>query len=199
MTKLLLSAIFSGLIILGTIATFLRFLRGDKHMFRFFTILSNCFSALVSVPVLIVDVLVLSGQLEAWPERLIWLRFVSAVAVMVTMLTVVFFLAPLMGKELLYKNDNLYMHVIGPLLAAVAFIAFEPGTLGLARSLIGMQPVLLYGLIYLCKAVFIGEERGGWPDFYGFNKGGRWPISFAAMMIASAALSLLMAWAHNLL
>ena len=50
-----------------------------------------------------------------------------------------------------------------------------------------MLPVLLYGLLYLRRVVF--QQR--WEDFYGFNRGGKWPLSFAAMLLGAVLLCLL--------
>ena len=51
-------------------------------------------------------------------------------------------------------------------------------------ALWGMLPVLLYGPWYLYKIRFAPEGKR-WDDFYGFNKGGKWPISFAMMAIGT--------------
>ena len=56
------------------------------------------------------------------------------------------------------------------------------------HSLVGLIPVLLYGLLYLNKVVF----RKQWDDFYGFNRDGKWRLSFAAMVGATALLCLLL-------
>ena len=46
-----------------------------------------------------------------------------------------------------------------------------------------------YGVVYMTQVVF----RHKWEDYYGFNRGGKWPVSFAVMLIATALLSLLLA------
>ena len=45
-----------------------------------------------------------------------------------------------------------------------------------------MLPVVLYGPLYLYKIVYAPPQER-WDDFYGFNKGGKWPIAFAAMLL----------------
>ena len=69
--------------------------------------------------------------------------------------------------------------------------------IGFPLLLIGVLPVAAYGTFYLYKAVTIGEENGGWPDFYGFNKGGKWKVSFVMMMLAAVAISAGLALIHN--
>ena len=151
---------------------------------RFYTLLSNLFCALASLAL----ALALSGgEVPRW----VWLwKYVGAAAVTVTLLTVLFFLAPAAGFKAMFSGRDLYLHLIGPLLAIVSFCfceRFYP--LSLPLSLTGLLPVILYGLVYLYKVVLCPEAKR-WEDFYGYNKTGKWPISFAAMMIGGALVCL---------
>ena len=38
--------------------------------------------------------------------------------------------------------------------------------------------------------IIVGQENGGWADFYGFNMGGKWYISMAAMLAAAYLIGL---------
>ena len=92
------------------------------------------------------------------------------------------FLGPVAGYGKMLKNDGIYMHLIGPVLAILAFCFFErTGDITIGQSLLGLLPTFLYGVFYLYQAVFRGEEKGGWEDFYGFNAGGKWPLSMVLM------------------
>ena len=51
-------------------------------------------------------------------------------------------------------------------------------------ALLGLLPVMVYGPWYLYKIQFAPENKR-WDDFYGFNKGGKWPISFAMMLVGT--------------
>ena len=102
------------------------------------------------------------------------------------MLTVLFFLGPSIGYKPLLSGKDFYLHLLGPLLAIVGFCFFERFyPLALPLALTGLLPVILYGLVYLYKVVLCPEEKR-WEDFYGYNKTGKWPLSFAAMMIGGA-------------
>ena len=59
------------------------------------------------------------------------------------------------------------------------------------------MPVLLYGAVYLYKVVFTPEERR-WEDFYGFNKGGKWPAAFITMMAGAFAVCMELMALQNL-
>ena len=57
--------------------------------------------------------------------------------------------------------------------------------------LLGTLPVLLYGIYYLYRVVYAPQEKR-WEDFYTFNRGGKWPIAFAAMVIAAFVISVVL-------
>ena len=147
---------------------------------RYFTILSNLFCALAA---LAMAVSLLAGGAPRW----IWLcKYIGTAAVTVTLLTVLFFLGPAMGYKTLLSGRDLYLHLIGPLLAIVSFCFFERlYPLSFPLALTGLAPVFLYGTLYLYKVVLCPEEKR-WEDFYGYNKSGKWQISYAAMAAGGA-------------
>ena len=55
----------------------------------------------------------------------------------------------------------------------------------------------MYAVIYVTMVIFIGENNGGWYDFYGFNIGGFWYISCVAVILASLGLAALLRLIHN--
>lgn len=171
-------------------------------IFRFFTYQSNILSAAVSLVFLIYRVIMLvNGRVNPEiPEALIILRLISTAAVEVTLLTVIFFLAPSMGWVLMYKADCLYMHTLGPVFALLSLILFDRDIyIGFPLMLTGMISVVLYSFLYLYKVVRLGEENGGWPDFYGFNRNGMWPVSIIAMYAAAFLISAGISALHNLM
>ena len=172
----------------------------QRKIFRFFTYLSNIFSGLTSLLTLVMELIGWGSGSFVFPTWLMLLRLLSTASVTVTFLTVLFFLAPHAGWQLLYKDDNLYMHVAGPLIAVASFVFLERGTaIPAGLTWLGGLTVILYAALYLKKVVFLGEERGGWPDFYYFNQGGRWKLSCTIMILAGLAISLVLAGGHNLI
>ena len=142
------------------------------QVFRFFTQQSNVLCALGAL------------SLCLFPEaRWAWLlKYVGTAAVTVTMMTVFFFLGPSMGGYgPLLKGSDFFMHLVTPILAIVSFCAFERRGMSFATAMLGMLPVALYGVLYLYKIIYARADRR-WEDFYGFNRGGKWPVAFAAMM-----------------
>ena len=152
-------------------------LKSGLPFFRYFTVLSNTFCGLAALLMVLFPA---SG--------LIWLlKYVGTLALTVTMLTVFLFLgrfvAPL--AELL-KDEQLYMHLITPVLAIVSFLLFERRGLSFLQSLTGLLAVLIYGSVYCYEVVYLKK----WEDFYGFNQGGKWYISLPIMLAATFILCL---------
>ena len=152
-----------------------------KFALRFFTTLSNI---LCAAACLLMALAINAGGIPEW----IWmLKYIGTAAVTVTMLTVLFFLAPSFGKgalKVLLSGTDLFMHLITPLLALVSFCVFEKRGMTFCQSLWGMLPVVLYGPVYLYKILFEQKEKR-WDDFYGFNKQGKWPVAFTGMVLGT--------------
>ena len=150
---------------------------------RYFTVLSNLLCAAAA---LAVAGMRLRGAVSA---GILLFKFVGTVAVMVTLLTVVLFLWKLYGYKNLLSGPDFWLHLICPLLALLSWLLWDRTPLTPGQALFGVLPVLLYGCMYLYKVVV----RKTWEDFYGFNRDGKWPVSFAVMLVGTALLSLLLA------
>ena len=158
--------------------------RGLKA-FRYFTVLSNAYCAISALVLLISE---MSGSVS--PAALLF-KYLGTVSVTVTFLTVMLFLGPTQGYKKMLGGQDIYMHLIGPLLAIISFCFLEKREMTLATAMIGVIPVLIYGLVYLYKVIYVPEDKR-WDDFYGFNRGGRWPVAFAAMIGGAAAACVLL-------
>ena len=165
-----------------------------KFALRFFTTLSNI---LCAAACLLTALAMNAGGVPEW----IWtLKYIGTAAVTVTMLTVLLFLAPSFGKgalKVLLSGTDLFMHLITPLLALVSFCVFERQRMTFYESLWGLLPVLLYGPLYLYKILFAPPEKR-WDDFYGFNKQGKWPVAFAAMVAGTFAICMALMAVQNI-
>ena len=159
-----------------------------RYAFRFFTVQSNVFCAVAALCMALFP-----DSCWAWT-----LKYIGTAAVTVTMLTVFFFLAPTMGglKPLLMGND-LFMHLITPLMAILSFCLLEKKGMAFSTALLGMLPLVLYGGWYLYKILYAPANKR-WEDFYGFNRGGKWPIAMAAMMVGGFAICMMLMGLQNL-
>ena len=155
-------------------------------LFRYFTVLSNLFCAVAAACV------ALAWTRGALPMWVVILKYVATVAVMVTLVTVFVFLAPVSGEwKKLLSGADLFWHLLCPLIAAVSFCAFEHPRFGFGWVFLGVLPVLLYGAFYLSRVLLLPEGKR-MEDFYGFNKTGKWYLSVIFMLLGAFALSVLL-------
>ena len=115
------------------------------------------------------------------------LKYLGTVSVTVTLLTVLFFLGPTQGFKIMLSGSNLYLHLIGPVLAILSYAFLEKKPITIGTAMIGLLPMIVYGVVYLYKVIIAAEDKR-WEDFYGFNKGGKWPVMFAAMIAGTAVV-----------
>ena len=132
------------------------------------------------------------------PDWVVVLMHIAVTAVSLTFLVSLFILAPVKGFALIFSGSRFFLHGVCPVLCIVAFCCFiNSHLIRLRESLLALVPVLIYAVVYLVMVVFIGEDRGGWNDFYGFTT--RVPIwlSFLVILPLTAAIILLLRLAHN--
>ena len=161
---------------------------GARKAFRFFTVQSNVFCACSALCMMLFP-----SAGWAWT-----LKYIGTAAVTVTMLTVFLFLAPSIGSlGPLLKGNDVFMHLLTPIMAIVSFGFFEKRGMGFSTALLGMLPVVLYGCWYLYKILYAPAEKR-WEDFYGYNKNGKWPVAFTGMMIGGFIVCMLLMGLQNL-
>ncbi len=167
----------------------------------FFTNLSNIFIAITSAVTIAFNFKNAARDSFDFPFVFKNIKYTSTVAITLTCVTVVFFLAPyaaLIGHSYfdLFRRNNIYTHLLVPILAIINFLVVESNDdLGFKSVFYGVIPTVIYSVVYLVMVVFIGEANGGWVDFYGFTFGGRlWtvPLSFTGMYAATFVISWLL-------
>ena len=103
------------------------------------------------------------------PRWIVDLVYMGVTAVALTFLISLCVLAPVKGFVLIFTGSRFFLHAVCPLLAIVAFCFFmSDKRLTLRDSLLALIPVLIYTVVYYVMVVVVGEEQGGWNDFYGF-------------------------------
>ncbi len=164
-----------------------------RFAFRFFTCQSN---VLCAAAALLTALCRLAGKLPHW----VWmLKYMGTAAVTVTMLTVFLFLAPSVGKDwvkVLLTKQDLFMHLLTPLMALVSFCVFEKRGMSFTRAMYGMVPVLLYGFLYLYRIRYAPEEKR-WEDFYGFSRGGKLALNLAGMVTGTFLVCMILTVVQN--
>lgn len=176
---------------------------GEYHIppyFRFylFTTDSNILCMLTSVIIGWFEIRYLRTG-KPIPKAAVILKLVGTTAVALTFTVVVFFLGPTMGfVTMVFGGTSLYMHFLGPLIAFLSFCFLENVHRIEKKYLIpAALPTVIYGIVYVTMVIIIGEENGGWIDFYGFNTGGFWYISCIVIILATLGLAAVLRLVHN--
>ena len=137
--------------------------------FCMFTVLSNI---LVAVGMSLVIPYTIDGLRKHYfhlPNWLIAFLLAGATAVTLTFLVSLFILAPFKGFVLIFSGSRFFLHGVGPILSLVAFSFFiSDHYVSYPECMLSLIPVFIYAGVYYILAVLIGEENGGWNDFYGF-------------------------------
>ncbi len=140
----------------------------------------------------------LTGHVSALPRFLLLFGYMASVSVFVTFMTVMVFLAPITSYAQMLSGPDLYMHLVNPLLAVISYAFLLPGeALPFATTFFSLVPTVLYGILYIYKVLIKGEEKGGWSDFYTFNRNGAWPLSLILMLTGTYVLGLLLYFARS--
>ena len=89
--------------------------------FRFYTVDSNIFVGVASLILVIYESLLLEGKIKEIPKYVYVIKYIGTVAVTLTFLVTLLYLAPMFGDKfiLLYLNSNLLFHLIVPLLSLI--------------------------------------------------------------------------------
>ena len=166
---------------------------------KYFTVLSNLFSALASALLLLVCG-VLGAPLPLW---LAVIKYQAAAATMLTFVTVIVLLTPMYGWKSMYMGGNLWMHLVLPLLAALDCVAYvRVGSLPFWATLCAMLPTAAYGVGYVDALRRHGaEDHGKVYDFYGFLRWGEDKIGyvFACMLLVTWVIALALRLVSKLL
>lgn len=179
---------YSGPDILGSVGA---------QCFKYFTTDSNVLALLSSLLYLVFRFTKKKDPEARIPQWLTVFKFVSTVAVSITLLTVVFFLAPMGAMRgngwttvmRFFTGNVLVLHLTTPVLAIISTLFLEKETITRAQALLGVLPSTVYGAVYLLMVVVLKR----WNDWYGFTFGGRLylvPVVAVVMLLFAAVLSL---------
>lgn len=180
--------------------------QGTENL-RFYTVDSNILMGLCALVILIFLLRKQFGKEpdydSAFPGWLHVLTMGSAVSVAVTFVTVAGFLAPgqaIAGRGYfsLFIGNNLFFHLINPLLGCIDFLFFIPKRrYSIGKCCLGMIPTGIYAAVYVLCVVVLQV----WPDFYNFTFGGHVeyaPVVVAGFLVLSFVLSVVLTRLHRI-
>ena len=143
------------------------------EMFKFYTVDSTILLGIISLIISIYEIKLLKNKINEIPKTVYILKFIATSGITLTMLVTLLFLVPQYGIYAMYSNNNLFLHLIVPLLALISYIFFEKYDNKYSYSILGIIPMFIYSIYYMSQ-VLIHINDGGLTikyDFYGFLQG----------------------------
>ena len=205
--KLTFDAVIHGVILLSTILAVAQYFGGNVDVlgssgttcFKYFTTDSNVLMAVASAFMLFFDIRKYRDPQKNIPRWAEVFRFAGTVAVSLTFVVVVIFLAPralVTGSAAraagLFTGNVFPLHVSTPLLAILSWIFLdECRDLTFRESLWALAPVAIYGAVY----TWLVLAAKVWEDWYGFTLGGHFelaPISIFVILAATFGITVLL-------
>ena len=169
-----------------------------KDIFCYFTTDSNILACIAGIIIVVYDIQILRGKRDVIPKPAIIFKLAGVVAVMVTMITCLFYLAPKYGFAFIFGGTFFHMHLAGPLMAFVSFCFFEKGErLGFGEAQLAHIPCVIYAAVYFVMVTVIGEENGGWRDLYHFSENGSLLITAIVLTVQEFIILILTRLVYN--
>ena len=166
------------------------------EMFKFYTVDSNILMAIASLIFVIYEIRYEKGNIKEIPTAIYNIKFLGVAAITLTFAVTLFFLAPLYGFYAMYNNNNLFFHLIVPVLSIVSFIFIEKYDVKYKYSFIGIIPMAIYSVFYTTNVLtHLVDGKPTWEyDFYGFLFGNvkNAFISLPVILLITYLISLLL-------
>ncbi len=132
------------------------------------------------------------------PDWAVVLMHIAVTAVTLTFMVSLFILAPVKGFWLIFSGSRFFLHGVCPVLCIITFCCFiNSHLIRFWESLLALVPVLIYTAVYLFMVIYIGEEHGGWNDFYGFVTRVPLWVSFVVILPMTCLIAQLLRLGHN--
>jgi hypothetical protein len=169
--------------------------------FRMFTVLSNMFvgiTASMSIPFAVDGIRQRNYHLPRW---IVNLTLMSVSSITLTFVITACLLAPRAGfGYMLLQGSNLFMHTLIPLASIASFLLINSyHTVRFKTTVIALLPVVIYAVIYIVSAIWIGEEGGGWRDHYHFEELMPWYYVAIFILLLTFGISNCLRVVHNVM
>lgn len=163
----------------------------DISALKYYTVESNILMGVISLITLIYRLL----TKKKIPFALVIIKFILVTAVMVTFLTVMFYLLPYMQDAMLVTYSNIFLHILTPLLACFIFMVLEDKNekFRFVHTFYAMTSVGLYTVYYMTNLIIHNGYGNPDYDWYGFGRFG------LPMGIVSAVIMMVACWGISLL
>ena len=143
------------------------------EMFKFYTVDSNILMGIMALIMVIYEKKLLKKKIKEIPKFVYILKLIGTSAITLTFIVTLFFLSPQYGFYAMYNNNNLFLHLVIPVLAIITYVFYEKHDNKYSYAFLGIIPMFIYS-IYYASMIIIHLSDGGLTfkyDFYGFLRG----------------------------
>ena len=173
----------------------------DLSVFKYFTFQSNVFMGCVAAVYGYYQLLMILKKVDKIPHVLTIFNLIATSAVALTFIVVIAFLGPGYGYDKMYKNANLFFHLLVPVLAMLNFIFYTKSEkYHFIQTLFTIVPCFLYGLVYFIVVASQNAYGDIKIDFYFFGKDGPLigTVNYFAVMSIAYVIALILYFSNRL-
>ena len=173
----------------------------DLSVFKYFTFQSNVFMGCVAAVYGYYQLLMILKKVDKIPHVLTIFNLIATSAVALTFIVVIAFLGPGYGYDKMYKNANLFFHLLVPVLAMLNFIFYTKSEkYHFIQTLFTIVPCFLYGLVYFIVVASQNAYGDIKIDFYFFGKDGPLigAVNYLAVMSIAYVIALISYFSNRL-
>lgn len=156
------------IVVLEIVGLILSLKRRGLSAFIFYTELSNYLTLIVSFTFCIYLIISIKNS-KALPFGIYIFRFICTLQLTITLITVLVVLIPINPNSflfLLFKDSNLFQHLLCPILSIMSFLFFEEHKkLHLKSILLSLTPTFTYGIVLIILNL-LKVIKGPYPFFY---------------------------------
>ena len=150
---------------------------------HYFTVWSNLLSAVAAAFMIPYAVDGIKAKRFILPRWIVLLQYAGANCLAITLVSTLTIILPTQGVEAV-SGTNFWLHIITPALTLILFQCVEAGVVfKRPELLLTLIPYWVYMAVYFLMVILIGEENGGWSDFYMTQA--FWPAWVSALLMTT--------------
>ncbi len=160
-----------------------------SELFRFFTTDANILTAAAAGMIIPFTVEGYRRKQFTYPKWLALVHYAGTICVTLTMVCAVGLIS-WFDRELAFGGYNIFLHIVCPVMVLVSFFLVESDRkISCKEALLCLLPFAVYAMVYTAEVALIGEQNGGWPDFYQAMVYMPAGVSFVLLVVAALAVS----------
>ena len=168
------------------------------HMFHYFTANSGMLSSIGAAFMIPYAFEGIRKKRFVLPKLVTLFQLSGAICTSITMIFSILFIAPTQGIAYAFGGNNFWLHIVCPIGALILLFTVEvERNISIKDTLLCMSPFFFYSLIYLLFAIILGEENGGWRDFYMLGKFLSPSMTFPIFYVFSFSIAFIMRSVYN--